>query len=165
MANKLKMDDVTRRRLQGINPFNIDAKIEFTPQVYKVKDERNGKGKGKNNPVLYAIEKKYWPVFLIRPLNPTEKLECGKIVDQMTGKDSADIVSDEELLEWARKVLVGWKNLIDIATMEPIKFEPDPSGGAKQNLVQSIPAHIQTAIVLFVFNLSGVTFLPQLGLD
>jgi len=165
MAGKLKMDEVTRKRLQGINPFNIDAKIEFTPQVYKVKSEKNGKGKGKNNPPIYAIEKKYWPVFNIRPLNPTEKLECGKIVDQMTGKDDGDIVSDEELLEWARKVIVGWKNLLDLATLEPIKYEADPGGGAKHSLVQAIPAHIQTAIVLFVFNLSGVTFLPQLGLD
>jgi len=165
MAAKLKMDEVTRKRLQGINPFNIDSKIEFTPSVYKVKAEGKANGKGKNNPPVYAIEKKYWPVFLIRPLNPTEKLECGKIVDSMTGKDTADIVSDEELLTWARKVLVGWKNLLDLSNLEPIKFEADPGGGAKESLVQALPAHIQTQIVLFVFNLSGVTFLPQLGLD
>jgi len=163
MAAKLKMDAVTRKRLQGINPFNIDAKIEFTPAVYKVKAEV--KGKGKNSPPIYAIDKKYWPIYFIRPLNHAEKLECGKIVDQMTGKDEADIVTDEELCEWARKVIVGWKNLLDLATLEPIKYEADPGGGAKESLIKSIPAHIQTAIVLFVFNLSGVTFLPQLGLD
>jgi len=97
-------------------------------------------------------------------LNPTEKSECVQMVQRLTGKQS-DVVSEDEIHEWARKVIVGCRNLIDIGTMTPIKWEAGPNGGASKSFTDALPVHVKTSILIFVVNLSGIAYLGRLGLE
>ena len=91
--SKIVFDEATRAKLAGLLPFSPDATDKLKPKIF---DEM-------------GIPEEYQPTFKIRTMTNAE-IEKGRDAN----------ISTDDLFELARKVVVGWENLIDLAKSELI---------------------------------------------
>lgn len=145
---KYVLDEETKKSLLGLSPFSIDETVEFTPEFYKI-------------PKL-AIPEKMWPTFKIRPFARPEREAVRRIiVDLTTDPKSAAHV---KVIEWARKITIGWENLIDIATGEEISYKADKDGGADKELFETLTESLISALLYKSIQMSGLVNVERAGL-
>ena len=141
------MDEKVRARLQGLAPFSIDSSLEFVPASYTYKEvDEEG-----NETEEYMIPEEYHPKFKVRPWNRKESNEAVKAL-----MDFGKTTDDTKVRELTRKAILGWENLIDIATETEIVYEADPGGGAKKDLIESFTITLILDISNKISNISGL---------
>lgn len=149
MATKHTLTPQQREALMGLAPFSKSRTHSFTPDVFGKKDE------DKNE----IIPKDLQPVFTIRPTTKEEE-------EKYPRTQAAINASDEKTLsELARKLVVGWKNIIDIAIEEELEFKADNNGNPPVELWEQIPPFTRGRILLEAIKISGLQAGEKLGLD
>ena len=141
MAEKIEMTQEERRALLGALPFSTEHTIEFTPEYFS------------------KVAERLRPIFTLRPMTKGE-MERYKVASKKAEAASADgktecADADETMSDVVRKHVVGWRNLIDIATCDTIEFVPSEDGGAKS--IDMLPKTILSDIMLEIVLLSGLS--------
>lgn len=153
MATQKKrvMDAETRKKLYGFLPFSKEATIEYTPEVFN-KEELG----------------EYTPVFIIRPFKKEEINKARSVISQIASVKEEDKEKAEELenkaSNYARLVIVDWKNVFDLGSGEEIKFECDDKGSLKEELYNDIPNTVKGLILAEAMKISGLIDITRLGL-
>jgi hypothetical protein len=138
--SEARMDEATREQLLGLLPFSVGSHHKFTPER------------------LASLPEEYRPVFHIRRLTTLEKKNIKNLFKEK-GTNAED-----RTLDIVRKVLVGWDNLIDAATNEPIDFLTGEGGVIDKDLWEGLPDLIKAAIVTETCMISGLIDPEKLGL-
>lgn len=97
---KRVIDEATRKKLVGLLPFAPGSQVPFTPDH------------------LLSLEEAVRPVFYIRPLTESARLNISKWALDEDGMSKTRIV---EVLSMGS--LVGWTNVCDAVTLEDIPFD------------------------------------------
>ena len=150
MEKRMLTPEVRAALLSKI-PFSVNATTEYTPKPYmtKVKDPE---GKDIDE---YSIPEEFRPVFTLRSFTKQESYDVKKVCSK--GEEKG-------IQEWARKSVIGWKNLFDAGTLEEIEYKSDPTGGADKDLFSVIPEHVVADILMYVSSISGILDKDRLGL-
>jgi len=142
------LTEEVRRELLGLVPFAAGSVDDFTPPQY-LKKSAEGE---------YLIPEKFRPVFKVRGFTVEEKRNVAKILTAIKETDEAVVV------EAARKVVTGWKNLFDAGSGNEIVFKAAPDGGADPELFSGIPAAIIGTILFHASKISGIIAAEKLSL-
>jgi hypothetical protein len=158
--SEIKMTDEIRKRLAGYLPFSPSATIDFVPEMYLGKTRKwNYKTETFEDTETDCVPEEFRPTFTVRCFNKGEYDKSKKIlVDYKNEKDdSKKIDLERQMKELLRPVVMGWKNLIDLGTMQLIEYKGDPSGGCDKSVFESLIEDILKDINLYVNRLSGIT--------
>jgi hypothetical protein len=151
--SKIVLSETEQKELMGLLPFNLDASFEFTPEVFKLK---------KKDTDEYLIRSELWPVFKIRPFSKSERDAVRRMIVDLNL--DAKKVAHEDVTEWARKITIGWKNLIDLSTGEAIEYKADNSGGADKAIFGSLPETCISSLLYRAVSASGLVNSERMGL-
>lgn len=143
-----RMTEEIRKKLLARMPFSLSATIEFTPPTYLTKKEGTEE---------FDIPVEYHPLFCVRPLRKDE-LERVRVVTTSKSPD------EKEIRAITRKCIVGWSNMWDAGTMQPLDYKADPTSGLDKDLFEMLPIQIVTETFLFVSSISGLLSHDKLGL-
>ena len=152
-VTKMKLD---RDELLKFLPMSNNAIDEFTPNL--------------------NVPKKYLPTFKLKQLDVNGKRALGMIQTKIR-RDATLLYSDpsrqeilesmdvenEELLELARKYVVGWENFNDVDGNSFV-FEKDSKGDLSIECFKSISAIFQAEIVQRLQLISGLSAKEEIGL-
>jgi hypothetical protein len=127
------LTDEIRKKLLGFNPVSQEKGIAFTPEHY-LKD-----------PDL----KPFAPVFRQRPWTQNEMNEMQAVIQQ--GQFTNDTMK-----EMARVTVLGFENLLDLATGQEIEFAADDRGAPRKDVFQRWPAKLQFALFYHAQAMSGL---------
>ena len=139
MADR-RLSEETRQQLLGLLPFSVGSTIEFTP-------ERFG-----------GVEEEFRPGYTIRGFTQEESTKVKKLLRNV--KDA----NEEELNEYARMIVMGWKNIFDTGTFEEIEYKADPAGGCDKDLFKIFPDTTKGDILFYGVKISGLIDPEKLGL-
>lgn len=131
-----------RKALLGLNPFNPESTISFTPAFYEIVD--------KNKKIL--IPEEFRPVFQIRPYNKNELTSIRKFYTGLNAED-ADL---DEIKDFARIVIRDWENLYDAGTMEEITYSEEEDHTSSKDVVYSFSFQLINAIITRATKISGL---------
>jgi len=145
---KRVLNDEVKRELLGLVPFAAGSTDDFTPPQYLKTGADGG----------YLIPEEYRPVFKVRSFTVEEKRGVAKLLVNIKDSDDAAVV------EAARKVVVGWRNLFDSGSGEEIFFKSAPGGGTDADLFSGIPAAIVGALLFHASRISGIIATEKLSL-
>jgi hypothetical protein len=147
---KVTLTEQEQAEMRGLLPFNSEA-FDFIPDVFKIKED------GK-----FLIREKLWPTFKLRPFTKPERDQVRRVLIDL--KADAKKVEHGTVTEWARKITLGWKNLINMATGEEIPYKADPAGGADVAAFDALPENLIAAILYRGITTSGLVNSERLGL-
>lgn len=145
-----EMTDEVRKAMMGLNPVSLQSTVEFTPNSYHIK---------KKDSEEYLVPEEYWPVFKIRPWTKLEANNIKKNISKFI--DSKD---DSDMREYVRKTVVGWDNLIEAVSGEPIEYASDVNGGASKELFEVFPTALITDILNKCMTISGIADMERSAL-
>ncbi len=138
MADTHILDEETRKKLEGLTPFNAGTTFEFTPDIYD----------------RLKIPSEARPVFSLRPLTVSEKASITLFIKNGDAKG---------MHETARKACIGWANLYDSGTGAAIPYT-DEAGSASKDIFHSLPLPIKDAISGKLGIVSGVMDIEKVSL-
>jgi len=144
MAEK-RLSAELRQELLGLLPFSVDAKTEYTPRQFRKK-----KKEGEVETEKYVIPEEFRPVFTMRCYNKGESDALRKLMLNIKDQD------EDTLREWARKIILDWRNFYDAGTSNEIAYKADPSGGADKDLFTTIPAAVVSDLLFHGVKISGL---------
>lgn len=140
MAKKLQITDDIRKALAGV--ALVSGTVEYRLEIDGVPAEMQ-------------------PVFMLRMLTVDEQQKnTEKLIsagDSKEGLASIALASDE----LTRSHVMGWKNLVDLGTLEYVDFVADESGGCSKELWQYMPQLIRNEINRHLKSLHGIGRIPQ----
>jgi len=140
MAEKVYLDEETKKQLMGLAPFSAEVTFEFTPSTY----EKRG------------VKSDFRPVFSLRVFTKAEQ-------DSVIAALNDDVNTGKKLFEITRKVVMGWRNVLDIGSLEMIEFKGDKSG-CDENLFGRISQVDRSEIFAHLSFVSGLRKVETLGL-
>lgn len=135
MATKV-MDDATREKLKGLLPFSAGSFARVTPSVYD------------------GVDVEFRPVFFLRAFSPETMAERQLALanKDMSGRDIM-------VNALTKSGCVGWDNLLDIGTGEPIPF-------VKEYIRDMLPDAVISALFLACIDFTyGPTKEEKTGLE
>jgi hypothetical protein len=168
MGEKRVLTDEMRKQLAGYLPFSPSASIEYIPSFFLRRNERwDAKeekfvNKDEKGALLdFLIPVSFQPVFTVRPFTKSEYDEAGKLMhEEVLDKDNSKLLDTmAKTKELVRKVILGWKNFVDLGTLEEVDFKADSVSGVDKSLWDSsrMPDWVYSDLRAFVYRLSGVT--------
>jgi hypothetical protein len=97
----------------------------------------------------------------VRPFTKSEYDEAGKLMhEEVLDKDNSKLLDTmSKTKDLVRKVILGWRNFVDLGTLEEIEFKSDSTSGIDKSLWDSsrMPDWVYSDLRAFVYRLSGVT--------
>lgn len=130
---EFKLDEKTRKSLMGLMPFSQSGTVDFTPDCFE------------------GVDVEACPVFKHRAFNRIEFQAVRDIYADDTKKDK-----QKSLWEFARKTVIGWERVFDLATGELLVFKTDPDGGMDKEQWETLPTVIRREIFTNVSIVSGL---------
>jgi hypothetical protein len=141
------MDEETRQKLKGLLPFSEKSIVKFSPQCYKD----------------LGVDERFIPVFSMRGLTRSEHMDLVSISQRMASGESQEDNTDDQL-KALRKIIVGWENIYDGASCDPIVFTVDDDGYANSSVFYSLHYSVQIELIGKMFEISGLAPLEKQGL-
>lgn len=141
-----------REELLGLLPFSTKATLEYIPGPYLMK-------KGDTGQEEYVVPENMRPVFSIRAMTRGE-------MDDLKRKSKGQQMDDDKLREVVASVVVGWKDLYDIAPEIPeeIPYKQDPKGGADRETFRLVPAPVVADLAMCILRMNGLMGTEAMGL-
>jgi hypothetical protein len=162
MGERRVLTDEMRQQLAGYLPFSANEKIEYTPAFFLRKKEVWSEEKKQFETTdEYLIPDGFRPVFTIRSFTKAEYDDAAKIMHREVldadNKKMLDTAADTK--ELVRNVVLGWKDFVDIGTLQEIPFKADANSGVDKDLWVStrMPDWVYSDIRNYVYRLSGIT--------
>ena len=149
MAIKHTLTPQEREALMGLAPFSKSKTHSFTPDVFGKKDEDKKE----------IIPNELRRIFIIRPMTKEEAEKCPRTQTAINASD------EKTLTEFGRTLVVGWKNVIDIALEEELEFKADSNGNPPIELWEQIPPFVRGRVLLEAIKIGGLQAGEKLGLD
>lgn len=145
MAEKV-FDEEVRKQLLGVLPFSVSATINYTPAQY---DE---------------IPEEFRPNFLLRAFNKAESEKVRATLLRASTMKTLDL--EKATKEFVRQCVMGWDNLIDAGTMDPIDYKEEAGvGGCSKDLFDTLPVSVVGDIFKYIARISGLLNIEKLGLE
>ena len=145
----VKLDKEARARMMSLMPCASDGTYEWTPDVFR---EKNGDE--------YIVPETQWPVFTLRSMTTQEHTALRKMV---LSKANFDKSKPDQVLELSdmmheavRKIVTGWRNIIDVLSGNEYPYEQDPSGGILKEKWSRIPDIIKSELFQKVCQVCGL---------
>ena len=149
-----RMTPELRAELMGLLPFSCDARDEYIPECYKVREDADDGGEG-----AYIIPDEFWPTFSLRPLTRKELKAL-----RQGAKAGKNIDEEERLRDLVGSAVMGWSNVIDLSDESIIEYVGDESGCDKE-LFGRIPLPVVTDLAGHILRISGLTAKERMGLS
>lgn len=146
-----KLTPELQKKLMGLNPFSANATVDFTPAFYRKKSEDDE----------YIIPEEYQPVFSIRPYKKSELERIRKIYSNRKPEN----IDMDDVKDFARIVIKGWRNLYDAGTLEEIEYETEDDGTASRVVVYSFSFTLINSIITECIKISGLSAEEVEGLN
>jgi len=143
VSAKKKMDEKTRKLMEGICPFNVNATINYTPKI------------------MERLPAEYRPVFTLRPLKVSEIKSFRASLSLIDSKKSED---ETEIKNCVRLCVVNIKNYYDAGTGELIEYKQAPDGGMDKDLFDTIPIPVISDLIMYVAKISGLADVEKTSL-
>jgi hypothetical protein len=139
---ELRLDEKTRKSLLGLMPFTQGGVMDYTPEAY------------------LSIPENIRPVFSLRAFTRQESCDIRSMFlnDKYSIEERA-----EKNMENARKVVMGWKNIYDLSTGEPLEYKGSALG-ADKDLFSIFPDVIVSSIFRQASVMSGLLQQEKQGL-
>lgn len=132
---KKKMDEKTRKLMEGICPFNVNSTVKYTPQVMK------------------RLPVDYRPVFVLRPLKVSEiKAYRKSLLDMTSQKEDGEA----DIKNIVRFCIVNIENYYDAGNGEMIVYKNSPDGGMDKDIFETIPIPVIADIISYITKISGL---------
>lgn len=139
-----ELTEEQRQSLCGLMPFSADAVDEFTPELFS------------------AVDEELRPVFKLRPFTEGEKERVTDAMKRIVADPGK--IDQKEIKDFARIALVGWDNVLDVATGDDIPFSADSRGACDKATFALLPSATVNAILKRVNTISGLLSAEALGL-
>lgn len=145
----LKMDKETRARFMSLMPCSTTGTYEWTPESFKEKVENE-----------YVIPEDKWPTFILRPMTTKEHSSLRRIlltsgkVSQATPEQIANL--SDTMYDAVRKLVVGWRGIIDMSTGDEFAFETQDDGTAKKDKFEFIPDTVKAEMFSHICRVGGL---------
>ena len=146
---EVRMDAETRARMMSLMPCSSTGTYEWVPEVFQEKVDGE-----------YVIPKDKWPTLILRPLTTKEHaqlrrtlLSNGKIGSAEGAKIAA--ISDQ-MYEVVRKIVTGWRGIVDLSTGNEYTYEEEQEGGVKKDKWEMIPDPVKAELFSHVCRVSGL---------
>jgi hypothetical protein len=133
---KIKMDEKTRKLLEGICPFNVNATVKYIPEIMK------------------RLPDEYRPKFILRPLKTIEIKEFRKALLNVSSVSGEDLES--EIKKYVRLCIMDISDMYDAGTGELIEFKSAPDGGMDKDIFELIPSVVVADLVGYLTKISGL---------
>lgn len=126
-TKKNKMGPEMMKRLAGLMPARSSFTVEFTPSEYDVLD----------------VEIR--PIFTLKPWPNKE-------IKEIAAHYSANAEDEDYLISRIKTNIIGWKNIIDMSSMEEIEY----SDAERDTILDILPQKVKTSIALELMRISGI---------
>jgi hypothetical protein len=137
----LRLDEATRKALLGLMPFTQGGTMYYTPECLQDAPE-----------VARASFKQ-------RAFTRQEMMAVRAIYADDTIKEK-----QSQLWEICRKTIVGWGQVFDLSTGEPMAYNAAPDGGIDADLWETLPLVIRRELLTNVAIMSGLLQQEKTGL-
>ena len=134
----LKLTEEHRQALLGLMPFTQNGTIEYTPKAFEKLD----------------IPKNKKPVFKMRAYNKDEMNRIKKMLSDIQKNENADFNND--VREFSRLSIVGWKNMFDLSTGEEMEFKKSADGSIQKEQYELVPEFIVADLYKHACVVSGL---------
>lgn len=146
---EMRMDAETRARMMSLMPCSSTGTYEWTPDLFR--EKASGE---------YVIPQEKWPVLIVRPLTTKEHSSLRRLLlaNGRLATSSAETIANvsEQMYDYVRKVVVGWRGVVDLSTGQDYPFEEEPEGGVKKDRWEMMPDPIKAELFSHVCRVSGL---------